>query len=248
MREFLFGTTWSPDYTGDYGTVPLLKGTLQIAFGACALGVPMGIGSALYLSEFAPARVRSVVKPAIEVLSGIPSIIFGLIAIFVVGPWIQQTFHTPQVFSALAATLALSIMVVPIVCSIAEDAIRAVPRELRDGALALGATPWETAWAVTLPAARSGLTAAVLLGFSRAVGETMVVTLAAGLIPTLSVSYLQPAQTFTAFIANRAGGDVPAGSMAFSSIFALGLYLFVLTLALNVTAQLVLARHRRRFA
>jgi phosphate transport system permease protein len=248
LREFLFGTTWAPDFEPrHYGIRPLLTGTFKIALGAAAIGVPLGVGAALYSSEFASPRVRRIIKPTIEILAGIPSIVFGIVALFILGPFIQDLFGLSTVFSALSATIALGIMVIPIISSISEDALRAVPRELREGAMALGSTRWEAAWKVTLPAARSGITAATILGFSRAVGETMAVTLAAGLVPSNSWSLLEPSQTITAFIANRAGGDLPTGSIAYLSIFAVGLVLFLITFAINLVAQLILARHRRRF-
>jgi phosphate transport system permease protein len=248
LREFLFSTTWAPDFLPrHYGTLPLLKGTLQIALGASLIGIPLGVASALYLSEFAGERARRILKPTLEILAGIPSIVFGLLALFVIGPFVQDTFSAP-LFTALSASLALGVMVVPIISSISDDALRAVPRELREGALALGATKWEATWKVVMPAARSGITAATILGFSRAIGETMVVTLAAGLVPTLTFDYLQPAQTITSFIANRAGGDLPTGSIQYRSIFAIGAYLFLLTFAINLVAEFILARYRRRFA
>jgi phosphate transport system permease protein len=249
LKDFLLGKTWAPDFQPRlYGLRPLLTGTIKIAFGAAAIGVPFGVGAALYISEFATPRARSILKPAIEILAGIPSIVFGIVALFVIGPFIQDLFHLPTVFSALAATLALAVMVIPIICSIAEDALRAVPRELREAAMALGSTKWEATWQVVLPAARSGISAATILGFSRAIGETMVVTMAAGLVPTNSWSYLVPSQTITAFIANRAAGDLPAGSPAYLSIFAVGLALFIITFGINLMAEFILARYRRRFA
>lgn len=248
MREFLLGDTWTPDFEPrHYGIRPLLTGTFKIALGAAAIGVPLGVGAALYSSEFAAPRARRIIKPTIEILAGIPSIVFGIVALFIIGPFLQGLFDLPTVFSALSATIALGIMVIPIISSISEDALRAVPRELREGAMALGSTQWEAAWKVTLPAARSGITAATILGFSRAVGETMAVTLAAGLVPNNSWSLLEPSQTITAFIANRAGGDLPTGSIAYLSIFAVGLVLFLITFAINLTAQVILARYRRRF-
>lgn len=247
ILEFLFGTTWAPDFfPRSFGSVPLLKGTFLIGIGASLIGMPIGVGTAIYLSEFAPARVRRVVKPAVELLAGIPSIIFGIVAIFVVSPFLQRAFGAP-VFNAANATIMLGVMVIPIITTLAEDALRAVPRDMREASYALGATKWETTWRSVVPSASSGITAAVLLGFSRALGETMVVTLAAGLVPTMSLSYLQPTQTITAFIANRAAGDLPTGSVEYLSIFAVGTVLFLITLAINIIAQLVLARQRRRF-
>lgn len=247
MKEFFFGTEWAPDFNPrHFGSVPLVKGTFQIALGAIALGIPLGVGSALFISEFAGPRARSILKPTIEILAGIPSIVFGLIALFIVAPLIQQAFDTGT-FTALGASLALGIMVIPIIAAISEDALRAVPIELREASLALGATRWETTWSVVLPAAKSGVTASVILGFSRAIGETMVVTLAAGFVSNMSWNYLEPTQTITAFIANRAGGDLPTGSIEYLAIFALGAVLFVITFSINLIAEYVLAAQRRKF-
>lgn len=247
VLEFLFGTDWAPDFFPQrFGSLPLLKGTLQIGLGAALLGVPVGVGTAVYLSEFAGARVRSVLKPAIELLAGIPSIVFGVVALFVVSPLFQRCCGA-GVFSAANATVVLAVMVIPIITSISDDALRAVPWELREGALALGATPWEATVRVVMPAASSGIVAATLLGFARAIGETMAVTLAAGLVPSMSLHFLDPTQTITAFIANRAGGDLPTGSVAYLSLFAIATVLFLLTFAINVAAQWAIARQRRRF-
>jgi phosphate transport system permease protein len=248
LKEFFTGTDWAPDFPPPrFGSVPLVKGTFQIALGAVAIGLPLGVGSALFISEFAGPRVRRVLKPAIEILAGIPSIVFGLVALFVLSPIIASIWGTGT-FTALAATAALGIMVVPIIASISEDALRAVPVELREASLALGATRWETTWSVVLPAAKSGVTASIILGFSRAVGETMAVTLAAGLVTNMSWNYLEPTQTITAFIANRAGGDLPTGSIEYLAIFALGAVLFILTFAINLVAEYVLSAQRRKFA
>jgi phosphate transport system permease protein len=249
MREFLLGTDWAPDFIPrSFGSLPLIKGTFQIALGALLVGLPLGVGSALYISEFAPERLRTILKPAIEILAGIPSIVFGLVALFVISPIIRQLFPGTGVFNAASAAIALGVMVVPVIAAISEDALRAVPRELREGAFALGATRWEAAWNVVLPAAGSGVIASVILGFSRAIGETMAVTLAAGLVPNMSWNFLEPTQTITAFIANRAGGDLPTGSIEYRAIFALGLILFVITFVINLIAQFSLAAQRRKFA
>lgn len=251
VREFLFGRRWAPDFNPQgFGSLPLLKGTIQIALGATVIGVPLGVGSALYISEFASPRLRSVLKPTIEILAGIPSIVFGLVAVFILAPFLADTVCDGVTYTALAASIALGVMVIPIIASISEDAIRAVPRDLREGAVALGATKWEATWKVTLPAARSGITAATILGFSRAIGETMVVTLVAGLQPSVVTdwNYCHGAATITSYIANRAGGDLPQGSTIYLSIFAVGLLLFAMTFAINLLAQFILARYRRRFA
>jgi len=247
MWEFLFGTDWAPDFfPRRFGSVPLVKGTFLIGIGASIIGVPIGIGTAIYLSEFAADRVRRVVKPAIELLAGIPSIIFAIIAIFVISPLLQERFGA-NVYNAASAMIMLGVMVIPIITTLAEDALRAVPREIREGSYALGATKWETTWRSVVPSASSGITAAILLGFSRAIGETMVVVLAAGLVPTMTLDILQPSETITAFIAGRAGGDLPTGSVEYLSIFAVGTVLFAITFLINVIAQYVLARQRRRF-
>lgn len=244
--EFLLGRSWAPDF-GSFGALPLLKGTLQVAVGAVLLGIPMGVGTAIYLSEFASPRARAILKPTIELLAGIPSIIFGLVALFIIGPIISDWFNS-GIFTALSASLALGVMVVPIIATISEDSLRAVPRDLREAALALGATKWESTTRTVIPAARSGLSAAVILGFGRAIGETMVVTLAAGLRPTLDWNYLEQTQTVTAYIANRAGGDLPQGSIEYVSIFAVGIVLFVFTFIINILAEFALAAQRRKFA
>ena len=249
IREFLTGRDWAPDFPPPrFGSLPLIKGTFQVALGATIVGLPLGVGSALYLSEFARPRVRAILKPAIEILSGIPSIVFGLVALFILSPIIRQLFPGTGVFNALSATIALGVMVVPIIASIADDALRAVPKDLRAASLALGSTQWETTWNVVLPAAKSGVTAATILGFSRAIGETMAVTLAAGLVSNMSWNYLEPTQTITAFIANRATGDLPAGSIPYLAIFALGSVLFTITFVINLIAEFILAKQRRKFA
>lgn len=248
LVEFLTGATWAPDYVPrSFGSLPLVKGTFLIGFGAAVIGVPLGVGTAVYLAEFASDRTRAILKPAIELLAGIPSIVFGIVALFVISPIMTAFFGTP-IFTAANATIVLGFMVLPIITTLAEDALRAVPRELREGALALGATKWEVTWGVVVPAAASGITAATILGFSRAIGETMAVTLAAGLVPTMSLSYFEPTQTITAFIANRASGDLPTGSVEYLSLFALGFVLFIITFVINVVAEILLARQRRRYA
>jgi phosphate transport system permease protein len=245
-KEFLFGTKWAPDF-GSFGSLPLLKGTFQIAIGAILLGIPLGVGTAIYLSEFASPRARSILKPTIELLAGIPSIIFGLVALFIIGPVVSDLLNT-GIFTALSASIALGVMVVPIIAAVSEDALRAVPRDLREGALALGATKWEATTRVVVPAAKSGITASVILGFGRAIGETMVVTMAAGLKPNLTWDYREQAQTVTAYIANRAGGDLPQGSIEYLSIFAVGIVLFLITFLINIVAAFTLAAQRRKFA
>lgn len=245
LREFLTGTKWNPDIPPtSFGVLPLVMGTLLVTVGASVIAVPVGVATAIYLSEFAAPRVRAFLKPSIELLAGIPSIVFGLFAILVISPIVRDIFPSAGVFNALNATIVLAFMVLPIVTSLSEDAIRAVPRELRAGALALGATRWEVTKQVVVPAALSGIVAAILLGFSRAIGETMAVTLAAGARPQMTLNYLESIQTMTAFIAQRAQGDVVHQGPSFYSLFAVGLLLFVMTFAVNLVAQRVLKRYR----
>lgn len=248
ILDFLAGTRWSPDIAPTaFGVLPLVNGTLLVTLGACALAVPLGVATAIYLSEFAHPRVRAALKPAIELLAGIPSIAFGLFALLVVSPLVRQAFGTDNVFNALNATIVLAFMVLPIVTALSEDALRAVPRELRAGALALGATKWEVTKQVVVPAALSGIVAGVLLGFSRAIGETMAVMLAAGAQPQMTLSFLDSVQTMTAFIAQRAQGDVVQQGPSYYSLFAVGLLLFLMTFAVNVAAQRVLRRYREAY-
>lgn len=247
LWEFLTGTTWNPDIPPEsFGVLPLVNGTLMVTLGASLLAVPLGIATAIYLSEFAHPRVRLVLKPAIELLAGIPSIAFGLFAILVVSPILQDSLDA-SVFNALNAVIVLAFMVMPIVTTLSEDALRAVPQELRAGALALGATRWEVTRQVVVPAALSGIVAGVLLGFSRAIGETMAVALAAGARPQMGLNFLESVQTMTAFIAQRAQGDVAQQGPSYYSLFAVGLLLFVITFAVNVLAGRILRRYREEY-
>lgn len=243
--EFLTGTRWNPDIgERSFGVLPLVAGTMMVTLGSAIIAVPLGIATAIYLSEFAPARLRVVLKPAIELLAGVPSIAFGLFAILVISPIVQDIFPQANVFNALNAVIVLSFMVLPIITTLAEDAIRSVPQELRAGALAMGATKWEVSRQVVLPAALSGIVAAILLGFSRAIGETMAVTLAAGARPQMTFNFLDSIQTMTAFIAQRAQGDVAQQGPSYYSLFAVGLLLFIMTFAVNLIAARVLKKYR----
>ena len=245
--EFLTGTRWSPDIAPTaFGVLPLVNGTLMVTLGAAVLAVPLGIMTAIYLSEFAHPRVRAVLKPAIELLAGIPSIAFGLFAILVVSPILQRWFGA-EVFNAANAVIVLAFMVLPIVTALTEDALRAVPQHLREGALALGATKWEVTRQVVVPAALSGIVAATLLGFSRAIGETMAVALAAGAKPHMTLNFLESVQTMTAFIAQRAQGDTAQTGPSYYSLFAVGLLLFLITFGVNVLANRILRRYREEY-
>lgn len=245
MWAFLTDTVWTPLFAEPrYGILPLLTGTLLSTLVALAVAGPLGLTAAIYLSEFASPRVREIVKPALELLSGVPTVVYGFFALLFVTPLLQKTI-LPSLpgFNILSAGLVIGIMILPYVASLSEDAMRAVPQALRDGSLAIGATRFETAIQVVLPAAISGVASAFVLAISRAVGETMVVAIAAGQQPNLTFDPREPAATITAFIVQVALGDLPHGSIGYQSIFAAGLVLFLVTLAFNVLAFWM----RRRF-
>ncbi len=243
--DFYTGTKWSPVIDGLYGVLPLIAGTLLIAGGAVVIGIPLGLSAAIFLREYAPARVREILKPVLEVLAGIPSIVFGFFALLLVSPTLKAWFGADY-FNATNAIIVIGIMVIPIVSSLSEDALTAVPTDLRDGAFALGATRFEAMGRVVIPAAFSGIMASFLLAFSRAVGETMVVLIAAGENVNLTFDVLGPMSTLAGDIARKATGDLPVGSDLYRSLFAVGFTLFVITLLINLTSDIL--RHRFREA
>jgi phosphate transport system permease protein len=247
--DFLTGTKWTPLFQSQhFGILPLLSATLLISAVAMLFAVPIGLATAVYLSEYAPAGVRAVVKPILEILAGIPTVVFGYFALQFIAPEIvKPLFDTRSLFSALAAALAMGILILPLVASLSEDAMRAVPQALREGAYGLGANRFEVATRVVVPAALSGIVAAVILAMSRAVGETMVVTIAAGNVAVLSWDPRDQMQTMTSFMAQVSQGDTPRGSIEYKTIFAVGATLFVLTLLLNIGAQWLLARFREEY-
>jgi phosphate transport system permease protein len=243
--EFLTERQWTPLFVEKhFGVLPLLSATFLIALLALAVAVPVGLGAAIYLSEYASARVRGVLKPVLEVLAGIPTVVYGYFALTFIAPQILQPLGQETVFSALSAALAMSIMLLPFVSSLSEDAMRAVPASLREAGYALGSSRLEVAVRVVLPAALSGVMAAVVLALARAVGETMIVTIAAGNMPNLSWNPLEAMQALPAYIVQVSLGDTPAGSLEYKTIFAVGLALFACTLVLNVAAQWLMARFR----
>lgn len=246
VTDFLFGTTWTALFkTPQYGVLPLVGGTLIISLIAMLVAIPLGLMSAIYLSEYAPRRVRDILKPALEMLAGIPTIVFGFFAVNFIRPEIlKPIFAGIGPFSALAAGLAVGVMTIPLVASLSEDAMRAVPRALREGGYALGATRLEVATRIVFPAAISGVIASAILAMSRAVGETMIVALAAGSKAQLSGNPLEPMQTMTGFIVQAFSGDVMVGSPAYLSLFAVGLLLFCITFALNLLSQWVVNKFR----
>jgi len=237
LVTFLTDTMWTPLFADPrFGILPLLSGTLLTTFVALCVAGPLGLTAAIYLSEFASSGTRETLKPILEVLSGIPTVVYGFFALLFVTPLLQKFIPGLPGFNVLSAGLVMGIMVIPYVASLSEDAMRAVPKALRDGSLALGATRFETAVKVVLPAAVSGVASAFVLGISRAVGETMVVAIAAGQQPNLTLDPREPAATITAYIVQVALGDLPHGSIGYQTIFAAGLVLLLLTLSFNVFA------------
>lgn len=246
ISDFLFGTQWSPLFADpEFGVLPLVSGTLVITGIACLVALPVGLLTAMYLSEYAKPRTRGVLKPILEILAGIPTVIFGFFALeFVTQTLLQNIWPSTQVFNALSAGLVMGVMIIPTVASLSEDAMSAVPRALREGAFALGANKRQVTLKVVVPAALSGIVAAFVLGVSRAIGETMIVAVAAGLQPRLSINVLDGMQTMTSFIASAGSGDQPTGSIGYKTIFAVGLLLFLMTLIMNMISIRMVRRYR----
>lgn len=248
LRQFLTDTQWTPLFSeAHYGILPLLSGTLVSAAVALGVAIPLGTIIALYLSEFAPFRVREVAKPFLEMLGGVPTIVYGYFALLFVTPLLQKIHPGLSGFNLLSAGLVMGIMIIPYVSSVSEDAMRAVPMSLREGAYAMGATRFQAALGVVTPAAFSGIAAAYILGISRAVGETMIVAVAAGMQPNLTWNPLEPAATITAYIVQVALGDLPHGSIGYQTIFAAGLTLALVTLFFNVLGHLLRKRFRQAY-
>jgi phosphate transport system permease protein len=246
--DFLTGTEWAPLFEpGLFGVVPLVVGTLSVTLWAIIVAVPLGLGAAIYLSEYAGAGMRRVLKPLLELLAGIPTIVYGYFALTFFTPLLRDLGIGVDIFNALSAGLVMGVMVLPTVASLSEDAMAAVPQDLRDGAFALGATRREVATKIVVPAAFSGITASFVLGISRAVGETMIVLVAAGLQPQLTFDPRQAIETMSAFIAATGAGDVPTGSLEYKTIFAVGATLFVMTLVLNVISIRLVRRFREEY-
>ena len=241
--QFLTTTRWAP-LEGDFGVLPLVYGTLMGTFIAIAVALPIGLLTAIYLSEYAPNSLRRWLKPALEILAGVPTVVYGFFALTFITPFLGNIFPAIDSFNAISAGLIMGVMIIPTVASVSEDAIYAVPRSLREGAYALGATKRETATKIVVPAALSGIVAAVILGISRAIGETMIVTIAMGAQPNFGGSPLESMQAMTAYIVQVVGGETPRGSDAFGSIFAVGSALFLMTLALNLVSYWFVRRFR----
>jgi len=247
--DFLTDTMWTPLFSNArYGILPLLSGTLVSTLVALCVAIPLGLTAAIYLSEYAPVRVREAVKPFLEMLAGVPTVVYGYFALLFVTPLLQATI-LPDLpgFNLLSAGIVIGIMIIPYVSSVSEDAMRAVPMSLREGSFAMGATRLQTALRVVVPAATSGIAAAFVLGISRAVGETMVVAIAAGQQPNLTFDPTEPAATITAYIVQVALGDLPHGSIGYQTIFAAGLTLLIITLFFNVVAYVLRRKFRETY-
>jgi phosphate transport system permease protein len=243
--DYLTGTDWAPLFEpARFGVLPLVVGTLSVTFWACVVAMPFGLGAAIFLSEYARRRTRRILKPALEVLAGIPTVVFGFFALTFVTPLLRELGIEADIFNALSAGLVMGVMLIPTVASISEDAMSAVPQDLRDGAYGLGATKLQVSTRIVVPAAISGIVASYVLAISRAIGETMIVLIAAGQQPNLTFDPRLAIETMTAFIAATGAGDVPVGSIEYKTIFAVGLTLFVATLVLNLIAIRLVRRWR----
>ncbi|MEU0492096.1 phosphate ABC transporter permease subunit PstC [Nocardiopsis sp. NPDC006139] len=246
--EFFFTTEWTPLFADpSYGVLPLVSATLQITVIALCVALPLGLGAAVYLSEYAHPRTRSVVKPILEVLAGVPTVVYGFFALRFITPFLQEYWpweSGPQVFNALSAGLVMGVMIIPTVASLSEDAMSAVPAGLREGAYALGSSPRQVALRVVVPAAFSGIVAAFVLAVSRAVGETMIVAIASGGQPNLTLNPLEGMQTMTGFIAAAGTGDLPLGSLSYQTIFAVGALLFAITFVMNLISARLVRKYR----
>ncbi|ELK46207.1 phosphate ABC transporter permease subunit PstC [Halobacillus sp. ACCC02827] len=246
LFDFYTGTQWSP-WSGEYGIAPLIGGTLLITLIATVVAVPLGLMSAIFLSEYASDRVRRIIKPILEVLAGIPTVVYGYFALTFITPLFQSFIPDLGIFNAMSAGVVVGIMIIPMIASLSEDAMNSVPNALREGAYGLGATKLEVVFKVVLPAAFSGIVASVVLAVSRAIGETMIVTIAAGATPNMTFNPTESIQTMTAFIVQAATGDTTFGSTIYYSLYAVGMTLFVFTLVMNLIAQFISRRFREEY-
>lgn len=243
--EFFTSTQWAPTLKPrSFGVLPLLVGTLMIAIGASFISIPFGLGSAVYLSEYAPARLRSILKPILEILAGIPSIVYGFFALTFITPILKGIIPSTQIFNAASASIAVGIMTIPMVASLSEDAMMAVPDAMRKGAYALGSTKLDVVTKIVLPTAASGIGASFLLAISRAIGETMIVAIAAGQSPKLTFNPLDSIQTMTGFMVNISLGDIQHGTIEYDTVFAIGAMLFFMTLLMNLIAGVIVKKVR----
>ena len=247
LADFFLDTKWTPLFAErHFGVWPLINGTFLTTAIAMAVAIPLGLCSAIYLGEYAPPKLAAILRPAFELLAGIPTVVYGYFALLFITP-VLRNFLPLEIFNALSAGLMMGVMITPTVGSISLDAIRAVPRSLREGAYALGITKLESIFRVVLPAALSGITASIILGISRAVGETMTVVIAAGQQPRLTINLLESVETMTAYMAQISGGDSPRGSVNFKTLYAVGAVLFVLTLILNIVSYWISNRFKEKY-
>jgi phosphate transport system permease protein len=248
ILEFFTGTKWTPLFKPQhFGILPLVWGTIQVTLIALAVAVPVGLGSAIFLSEYAPEKLRRIVKPLLEILAGIPTVVYGYFALTFITPILQNLFPQMIVFNALSAGLVMGIMIVPMVASLSEDAMLAVPQSFRHGAYALGAKKHEVTLKIVVPSALSGIIASFILAISRAIGETMIVSIAAGSTPKLTLNPLESIQTMTGYITQISLGEAPYGSLEYNTIFSVGLTLFLMTLVVNLVGRWVAKRYWRRY-
>ena len=249
LVEFLTGTEWTPLFaTPRFGVLPLVAGTALVTAIAMVVALPMGLMSAIYLSEYADMRLRRVVKPVLEILAGVPTVVYGYFALLFVTPLLQRVIPQLSGFNALGPGIVMGIMILPLVSSLAEDAMQGVPRGLREGSYALGATKMQTSLRVVVPGAFSGITAAFILAVSRAMGETMIVAIAAGQQPRLTLDPTVPVETMTAYIVQVSLGDTPQGTLEYRTIFAVGMLLFLGTFTLNLASAWLRERYREEYA
>ncbi len=246
--EYVTGTDWSPVIRPrSFGVLPLIWGTLIITVGSALIAIPVGTATAIYLSEYADPQVRKVIKPTLEILAGIPTIVYGFFALSFITPIIQRFFPETGTFNAAAGAIVVGIMIIPMVSSLSEDAMSSVPDDLRNAAYGLGATKFEVSTSVVFPASLSGVIASYILALSRAIGETMAVTLAAGMHPQITGNLLEPIQTMTAYMVQIGISDVSVGSIGYQSLFAVGLTLFAMTLAMNLFSLWIKSRYREEY-
>ena len=246
MKEFLTGTLWTPLFEPRrFGILPLLSGTLLVACGSAIIALPGGLAISIFLNEYAPDKLRNIVKPIIEVLAGIPTVVYGYFALTTITPILRSTFPEVEVFNAASASIVVGIMILPMVISLCDDAFKAVPSSLKQAGYALGATRFEVAIGVMLPAALSGVIASFILAISRAIGETMAVTLAAGATPKIALNPFESIQTMTAYIVQVSLGDTPQGTIEYKSIFAVGMVLFIITLIFNMFSRHIVKKYGR---
>jgi phosphate transport system permease protein len=243
--DFFFGTRWTPLFDpASFGVLPLVWGTMLITVGAAVIAVPLGLASAIYLSEYASDQMRKWVKPVLELLAGIPTVVYGYFALTFVTPMLRTFIPDIEVFNALSGAIVVGIMILPTIATLSDNALRAVPVSLRQAAYAVGATSYEVTTRIVVPAGLSGVMASFLLAISRAIGETMAVTLASGQTPNLTFSMLESIQTMTAYIVQVSLGDTPSGGVAYQTLFAVATMLFFITLLINVVSQWILGRFR----